>query len=177
MSHAISGMLVIAALLASTMIIYSTVLEMGTSQGVTLGEAAELQRERLSSLISIASAVPQDSGGGTDVTVQTDNTGGVSLGKFSDMDVVVQYTTQAGDPVLSWLAYVEGTPGSYQWSLCSGDPLVCGISPDISHPNMWDPDERVTLTLRLEPKMKASSSGTVIVGMPSGVTDSTSFAN
>ena len=177
MSHAISGMLVMAALLMSTIIIFSTVLETGTSQGMILGEAAELQQGQLHSLISIASAVPQDSGGGTDVTVQTDNTGGMSVGKFSQMDVVVQYTTQTGDPVSTRLPYVTGTPGIYEWSLCSGDPLVCSITPDIFNPNMWDPDERATLTLRLEPKMETNSTGTVIVGMPSGVTDSTNFTN
>ena len=177
MSQAISGILVVSVLLLSSLVIFSGVLDTGISQGTAIGDAADLQLEQLGSLASIASATAQDNGGGTDVTVEVDNKGSISVGKFSQMDVLAKYTTQSNNPVITRLTYVTGTPGIYQWSLCSGDPLVCSISPDVLNPNMWDPDERATITLRLEPKVKTGSSGTVVVVMPAGVSDSTTFTN
>ena len=175
MSIAIPGILVIATLLLAWVIISASVLDTGTTQAVSLSQTSGLRAERLGTLISITSANPVTTGGGTNVTVVVKNTGAVSVSKFPDMDVLVRYTLETGDLATKRLSYVTGTAGTDEWSLCSGGPMVCSISPDAFNPNIWDPDETATLSMRVVPEMKSGTSGTVVVVVPGGISDSTTF--
>ena len=177
MSVVIAGVLIIGTFLLVAWTISATVLDTGTTQATALRQASELRADRLGTLISITSVTSLDSGDGTNLTVVVKNTGAVSVSKFTDMDVLVQYTTPPGDLAIKRLSYVTGTSGNDEWSLCSGDPLVCSISPDVFNPNIWDPDEAATISLRVVPLVKVGTSGTVVVVVPEGVSDSTTFAN
>jgi len=174
-SIVLPGILVIGILLLATVQIFDTVLKTGADQGTSLREAsAELSR-RLRTAVSITSLSESQNAAGSDVTVVLKNSGAFSISQFSRMDVLVRYTTDPGALAIKRLSYVTGTPPANQWSLCSGSPLVCSISPDTYNPNILDSDESATLTLRLEPQVKAATALTVVVVTPNGVYDSSTI--
>ncbi len=158
-------------------ILFSAVLGTTSAQGSSLTEAADMRIGQVTGALSIGSTSAIDSGNGTNITVTGDNTGAMSYGNFSQVDVLTKYTDTTGDQVAKRLAYVckqlcgdPGDPGDNQWT-------ITGINPDSYNPKMWDPDETLTIVLRVAPKVKTGTSGTAAVGAPGGVSDSAYFKN
>ena len=177
MSIAISGTFVMVVFLLVSMLTYEAILGTTATQGTSLQEASEARLAQVGATISIASTSAADSGDGTNVTVLIDNSGAISYGQIADMDVLTKYTNSTGDLEIKRLDYVckqlcgdSTDPAANQWTVSS-------ISPDSYNPKMWDPDERATVFLRLSPLVKASTSGTVVVAVPGGVSDSAYFTN
>ena len=80
------------------------------------------------------------------MTLLVDNIGSQSVQSFDDMDVIVQYSDNNDATVLKYLTYNNGGAGENQWT----NP-VTGITPDTFNPRMWDPDETMTIDLRVLP--------------------------
>ena len=177
MSIVISGLLIMATFLSVMAVVFTTILDVSNSQAITLDLVSEARAAQLRTAISIISAAPIDTGGSTEITVVANNTGAVSVTKFSDMDVFIRYTTTTGDLAVKRLIYVVGTPGGLEWSLCDGSPVRCTISPDVYNPNFWDSDEQATITMNVTPVIKNNTSATVVVVVPGGASDSTTFTN
>ena len=176
MSMAVSGVLVLGVFLLSALTLIGTLVDVGNAQGVSLHESSDTLGARLATLISITGISTSDGGSWTEVTVTVDNPGSTPVTSFSDMDVLIRYTTSTGDLTVGRLKYATGTPSDNEWSVCSGNPVTCAISPDAHNPNIWDPDEEATLSLRLAPEVQAGTTGTVVVVTPVGVSDLANFA-
>ena len=177
MSTVISGTLVIVVFLLVASLTFGAVLGTTSTQGASLRDASESRVSQVAAAISISSTLAADSSGGTHITVTVANTGTISYGDFSNMDVITKYLNSTGDQEVKRLVYVckdlcgaPGNPGDNQWT-------ISGISPDSYNPKMWDPDESATMLLRVVPVVKAGSSGTVVVVVPGGVSDATYFSN
>ena len=177
MSITISGAIVMAVFLLVALLILGAVLATTTTQGTSLREASDERLTQLAAGLSITSTSAADSGDGTNVTVTGDNTGAISYGNFTEMDVLTRYTNTTGDQEVRRLLYVcrqlcgdSGSPGDNEWTISS-------ISPDSYNPKMWDSDEMSTIVLRVAPPVKSGTSGTVVVVGQGGVSDTAYFNN
>ncbi len=177
MSIVIAGAFVIATFLVVALLTFGTVLGTSTNQGASLQEASDRQAGQVAGVIAITSTSAANSGEGTNITVTGDNTGAMSYGSFSAMDVLAKYTNSTGDQEIKRLAYVckqlcgnPGNPGDNEWTIFS-------INPDSYNPKMWDPNENATISLRVVPSVKTGTSGTVAVVVPDGISDSAYFNN
>lgn len=166
MSIVIPGGLIIATLLLTSVLLFGTSLNARAIQAQAFKEFADVNTERLGSAIDITSATASNLNNGTDVTVVVKNIGSGSIAIFDQMDVIMHYTTPPNVLVGTRLAYTTANPpGDNLWT-------KTGISPDSLNPGMWDPNETLTISLRVVPKIKDGTTGTLVIATPKGVTDS-----
>ena len=177
MSIAISGTLVMVVFLVVALLMFGTFLDTTSTQGASLNEASDLRASQVTGTVSITSTVAVDSGDGTNVTMTADNTGAISYGDFSQVDLLAKYTNSTGDQEVRRLNVVckqlcgDATdPDDNQWAITI-------ISPDGYNPKMWDPDETINVSIRLAPPVKSGDSGTLVLVVPGGVKDSAYFTN
>ena len=174
MSSLISGFLIITTFLVSSVLIFGTFLTTTVTQSQSLKELAQYTKERSGSEITITSATVTNpaTGSGTELTLEVDNTGSQSAVRFNQMDVIIEYTDSADNPVLSYLNYNSSGAGDNQWT-----SSITGSTPDSFNPNLWDPDETFALTLRVTPELKAGTSALVVISTPQGSGDQTTINN
>jgi len=172
MSALIAGVLIIATFLMASVLMFGTFLTSSSTQAQSLKDLGQLNSERAGSAISITSATVTSTGSGTNMTVLVDNTGSQSVGNFAQMDVIVQYTDSDDVQVGKYLTYLALGLGDNQWT----NP-VTGITPDTFNPRMWDPDETLTINLRVVPAIKAGTSALVVINTPWATGDQTSVSN
>ena len=172
MSALIAGVLIIATFLLASVLMFGTFLTSSSTQAQSLKDLGQINSERVGSAISITSATVTSTGSGTDMTVLVDNTGSQSVGNFAQMDVIVQYTDPDDVQVGKYLTYLASGLDDNQWT----NP-VTGITPDTFNPRMWDPDETLTINLRLVPAVKVGTSALVVVNTPWATGDQTSVSN
>lgn len=175
MGSAVAGAFIIGTFLVVAALSFTDILGTSATQDDSLRQASELRASQVTAGISVSSTSAVASGGGTDVTVLVYDEGSSSYADFSQMDVLVQYTTDTGDWEVKHLEYVcmqlcggSGDPGQDEWTISS-------ISPDTYNPNVWDPDETATLLLRVVPAAQAGTSATVLVVVPEGIYQSAYF--
>lgn len=163
MSSLIPGILIIATFLLAAVIMFSTFLSISTTQSDSLKVMGQINRERAGSLISISSAGITGSSPGvsTDMSLEVDNIGSRSVADFGRMDVIVQYTDSSDNPVFRYVTYNPAGVGDDEWAIPEG-----GISPDTYNPGMWDPDETLTIDLRVTPDVKSGTQAVVTVSTP-----------
>ena len=174
MSSLISGFLIIATFLVSSILIFGTFLTTSVTQSESLKEMAKYTKERSGGEISITSAAVTNpsTGSGTELTLVVDNTGSQSAVRFNQMDVIIEYTDTADNPVRSYLDYSAAGVGDNQWT-----SSITGSTPDTFNPNLWDPDESFALDLRVSPEIKTGTSALVVINTPQGVGDQTTLTN
>ncbi len=174
MSALIAGVLIIATFLLASVLMFGTFLTSSSTQAQSLKDLGQINSERVGSAITITSATVTvtSTGSGTDMTILLDNTGSQSVGNFAQMDVIVQYTDPDDVQVGKYLTYLASSLGDNQWT----NP-VTGITPDTFNPRMWDPDETLTINLRLVPAVKVGTSVLVVVNTPWATGDQTSVSN
>ena len=183
MSIAIAGILVIITLLLAAMLTFGAVLTTTTNQAASLREASGARVDRVTGALSITSTSTGAAVGGTNITVVVGNTGAVSYsgeassGDFSHVDFLTEYTDSTGDKLVKRLTYVckslcnvAGSPGDNEWT-------ITGISPDSYNPDIWDPDETATISSKVAPAIGGSTTATVAVVVPGGVSDTASVSN
>ncbi len=94
---------------------------------------------RLASDLSITSVNAK----GTDVDVVVRNDGSVTFDEFSNMDVVVQYSTGT-ETLTKWLPYTNAAQLNDSWTLLT-------ILDDVTDPGVVNPDESMLMRLCLSP--------------------------
>ena len=97
-----------------------------------------------------------------------DNTGSQSVVRFGEMDVIIKYTDDNNDTVLTRLGYKASEFGNNEWTLS-----VTGVTPDAFNPGFWDSDEMLYIDLKVSPSVKSGTSALVVVGSPWAVSDQT----
>ncbi len=153
---------------------FGSFLTTSSTQAQSIRNLGRLNQQKAGSEISITSGIVTASvtGSRTDMTLLIDNIGSQSVQSFDEMDVIVQYTGSDDATVLKYLAYNAGGAGDNQWT-----NLVTGITPDTFNPRMWDPDETMTIELRVTPAVKQGTSALVVVNTPRAARDQTSVSN
>ena len=174
MSVVISGVLIISSFLLASVLMFGTFLTTSNTQAQSIRNLGRLNQQKASSEISITSGTVTSpvTGSGTDMTLLVDNIGSQSVQSFDEMDVIVQYTNSSDGTVLKYLTYSDGGAGDNQWTY-----PATGITPDTFNPRMWDPDETITLELRVAPSVKQGTSALVVVSTPKAASDRTSVSN
>ena len=171
MSIIAPAIMVIALLLLASGLMFGAFLTASTNQGDSLKDLATVNAAQVGDQLDITSAVVDTPGTG-DLTVTVDNTGSRSTQDFSRMDVILEYTDTSDNAVVKYLDHTTAAPGNNEWTVPGS-----GISPDSFNPNMWDPDEVLTIDILVSPAVKANTAALVAVVTPWGISDTTQVTN
>jgi len=163
----IAGIAVVAMLLATSSVMFTTFLDTSVSGAQSIKSVARAEVQRLGSTISITNAGFINNGT-TDLVVVMKNTGSEPVVNFAEMDVIVEYTDALDKAVLTRLQYKASGIGNNQWTLAS-----TGVTPDSFNPQIWDADENMFIELKVSPAVKSAASTLIVVGTPWAGTDQT----
>ena len=137
-------------------------LALGSFNGVDAMVNAMKQEESQASSIrqtSISTVSSTTYSAGAMADLYLENTGQESLYNYSKWDIIVRY--ESGDS--QWLPYGSSTPG---WSVKS---IEIDGRAEVFNPNIWDPEETLILTLRLQPAVTDNSTNVATVATSNGV--------
>ena len=171
MSIIAPGIMVITIFLLASALMFGTFLTASATQGDSLKDLATVNTAQAGDQLDITSAVV-DSPDTGDLTVTVDNTGSSSTPDFSRMDVILEYTDTSNNAVVTYLDHSTSAPGNNEWTIPGS-----GISPDTFNPNMWDPDEVITIDILVSPAVKSSTAALVAVVTPWGISDTSQVTN
>ena len=170
MGIVIAGLMVITMLLVASGLMFSTFLDISVSGAQSLKNLTQANVSRVGSALEINGGSFY-AGGNTDLTLNLDNTGSQSVVRFGDMDVIIKYTNDDNDTVLTRLGYKATGFGNNEWTLST-----TGVIPDTFNPGFWDSDEKLYIDLKVSPAVKSGTSALVVVGSPWAVSDQTIVA-
>ena len=160
MSDGVSNTVVLALFLLVTTLSFYYLLDTWGAQNAVTEESVDRQLARLSTSISIQST--DDAGSDCKTfSTQIENNGDTLVADYTEMDVLVQYTNTSNTWIVSRLAYPT------DWAIA--------LSPDDRDPKIWNPDETAAITFTLGSALKGDILGTVLVGTPQGILDSSYF--
>ena len=157
--NAIAGTFIFVCFFLLVWLMFGGLLDTTTGQTNSIKESAELQEERLSTLVSIT---PTSTSACDYIATVHNRSDGVSFDDFSQIDVFARYTDTTGDITTNHLAYPS------EWSVVS-------ISGDNTNPDIWDPDETAIISFALQPQAQVGTKGTIALSVPGGVSDSAYF--
>ena len=153
---------------------FGTFLATSDMQARSLKDLAKLNNDKVGSVISISSGSVTNTvtGASTDMRLLVKNSGSKLVADLSEIDVIVEYTDDSDNTVLKYLAYNSAAAGDNEWT-----KPVSGISPDTFNPNIWDPDETLTIDLKVVSSVKWGTPALVVVATPRAASDQISITN
>ena len=164
MESSIPAVIVSAILMVCAMVLartgYHSFDEMGQIWKEMEARSAEQVHTRLT-ITNVTSSSPY-----VDVDVQND--GSTALADYDHMDVLVQYTTGGGAPILAWIPYTSGPPAKNTWT-------IQGITNDAFEPGILNPTETLRMRIWLDPSAGAGTTNRLVIATDLGVTVSTTF--
>ena len=168
MGISIAGLLILGVFLTAVLLLGRSATISSTVVATSAKDAIDRSGERARTMFRIENTTV--SGAGADLTVQVENIGAMSISDFPHMDLIVKYThpVTGSPPVIGFLPYTEGGLGNNQWTVNS-------ITPDGFEPGVWNPGESMTLGVKLDPPQKTSTTGTLAVASPNGVSATAYF--
>ncbi len=171
MSVIAPGIMVITVFLLASALMFGTFLTASATQGDSLKDLATVNIAQAGDQLDITNAVVDNPDTG-DLTVTVNNTGSRSTPDFSRMDVILEYIDDSSNSVVTYLVYSTSAPGNNEWTVPGS-----GIAPDSFNPNMWDPDEVLTIDILVSPVVKSNTAATVAVVTPWGISDTSPVTN
>ncbi|PKB78830.1 MAG: hypothetical protein BZY88_16445 [SAR202 cluster bacterium Io17-Chloro-G9] len=171
MSIIAPGIMVITVFLLASALMFGTFLTASATQGDSLKDLASVNTAQAGDHLNIISA-SVDSPDSGDLTVTVDNTGSRSTPDFSRLDVILEYTDTSDNAVVTYVDHSTSAPGNNQWTIPAS-----GIAPDSFNPNMWDPDEVITIDILVSPAVKSNTAALVAVVTTWGISDTSSVTN
>lgn len=168
MAASLAGLLIITVLFTAALIIFRTNLFTNAQIGDAIKEISNVTGERARTAIKLTTTTGDQSGGCDTTRFKVENTGATSISNFSDMDVIVQFTT--GNNQVQKLNYVTGdTPST------TGDWARI-LSPQDFEAGIFNPGEIMVITAILSITQAVSTGeGAVTVGTPNGITATRTF--
>jgi archaellum component FlaF (FlaF/FlaG flagellin family) len=163
----------IPALIIATMLLVSTVV-LGHSGYSSYGELGDTwkametragQQARTQLTITGVTHSPPNS---PYVDVQLRNDGSTRLAELERTDVVVEYTSDTGAPVLAWIPYTDGPLAPNTWTVQS-------IVNDAFEPGILNPSETLEMRIQLDPIVGNNTTNRLLISSDLGVTVSTTF--
>ena len=163
MGASIAGLLVLAVFFTAILVMFRTTLLSDVLLSDANREATNLSGERARTTFDITTTTGD---GSCTITVTGDNTGTTSVVDFALMDVIVQYTSGSNFPEQLTFTTASAPASTGEWAevAISGNFL----------PNILNPGETLTIQAMLT-LQTSDSTGTVTVGTPNGVTDTSTF--
>ena len=169
MSETIPTVVVFTIFFVLAVITFSALLEVWADQTEGLEALNRRQEERLNTAITINSAGPTATDLDCDhFTASVLNSGETPIIDLSKSDLLVEYTDSTDAKVASLLTHVTSAVTGNRWT-------TTAFTEDTRDPNSWDPQETGTFNFSIDPAMKSSETGPVLIGSPTGVTDSEYF--
>jgi hypothetical protein len=164
METSIPAVIVSAILMVSAMVLarsgYRSVDEMGQIWKEMEARSSEQVHTRLT-ITNVTSSTPY-----VDVDLRDDDS--AALANYDRMDVLVEYTTGGGAPVLAWIPYTNGAPAPNTW-------IVQGIINDAFEPGILNPGETLRMRIWLDPPAGVGTTNRLVIATDLGVTISTPF--
>jgi archaellum component FlaF (FlaF/FlaG flagellin family) len=164
METSIPALVIAAMLLVSTVVLgrssYSSFDELGSSWKQMEARAGE-QARTLLAITNVSHSSPN-------VDVEVQNNGSTKISDFEHMDVVVEYTTGAGAPVIAWIPYTDGSLGANTWTVQS-------ITNDAFEPGIFNPSETLQIRIQLDPPVGSGTTNRLLITTDLGVIVSTPF--
>jgi len=164
MESSIPAVIVSAILMVSAMVLarsgYRSVDQMGQIWKEMEARSSEQVHTRLT-ITSVISSVPY-----VDVDIRDDDS--TALANYDRMDLLVQYTTGGGAPVVAWIPYASGPLAKNTWT-------VQGIVNDAFEPGILNPGETLRIRIWLDPPAGVGTTNRLVIATDLGVTISASF--
>jgi hypothetical protein len=164
METSIPAVIVSAILMVSAMVLarsgYQSVDEMGQIWKEMEARSSEQVHTRLT-ITNVTSSSPH-------VDVDLQNDGSTTLADYDRMDVLVQYATGGGAPVLAWIPYTSGPLAKNTW-------IVQDITNDAFEPGILNPGETLRMRIWLDPPAGVGTTNRLVIATDLGVTVSTTF--
>jgi archaellum component FlaF (FlaF/FlaG flagellin family) len=164
METSIPAVIVSAILMVSAVVLarsgYRSVDQMGQIWKEMEARSAEQVHTQLT-ITNVTSSTPY-----VDVEVRDDDS--TALADYDCMDVIVQYTTGSGAPVLAWIPYTSGSLAENTWN-------VQGITNDAFEPGILNPGETLKMRIWLDPPAGGGTTNRLVIATDLGVTVSTTF--
>jgi archaellum component FlaF (FlaF/FlaG flagellin family) len=164
METSIPAAVIAAILMVSAMVLarsgYRSVDEMGQLWKEMEARSAEQVHTQLT-ITSVTSSSPY-------VDADLRNDGSTTLADYDRMDVLVQYTTGGGAPVLAWIPYTSDPLAENTWT-------VQDITNDAFEPGILNPGETLTMRIWLDPAAGVGTTDRLVIATDLGVTVSTMF--
>lgn len=164
----IAAIVAVAAILIAANVVITGGLYMTNTLTSSMKEVQDAKNEQLKTEIEISNITAN----GTRIDVTLRNTGHERIREYSQMDLIVHYHSVNGGYVrIVWLPYTNGTPGGDEWT-------VTGISPDLINPDIFDPDEEMTIRIEVDDSdpMKYEYINWLQITTPNGVSTSKYFS-
>ena len=166
----IAAIVAVAAILIAANVAITGGLYMADTLTSSMKEVQDTKNEQLKTEIEIGNITAD----GSTIDVTLANTGHEGIREFSQMDVILHYYTPADEGTLKivWIAYTEETtPGDNEWT-------ITGISPDKINPGIFDPDEEMTIRIKVSgfPVKVNSVNNWLQITTPNGVSTSKYFS-
>ena len=164
----IAAIVAVAAILIAANVVITGGLYMTNTLTSSMKEVQDTKNEQLKTEIEISNITAN----GTRIDVTLCNTGHERIREYSQMDLIVHYHSVNGGYVrIVWLPYTNGTPGGDEWT-------VTGISPDLINPDIFDPDEEMTIRIEVDDSdpMKYEYINWLQITTPNGVGTSKYFS-
>jgi archaellum component FlaF (FlaF/FlaG flagellin family) len=102
------------------------------------------------------------------VDVDLLNAGSTTLASYDHMDVLVQYTTGGGAPVVAWVPFTSGAPAQNTWA-------IQGITNDAFEPGILNSGETLRMRIWLNPPAGVGTTNRLVIATDLGITASTTF--
>lgn len=171
MSVIVPGIMVITVFLLASALMFGTFLTASATQGDSLKDLATVNAAQAGDQLNITSAAVDTADTG-DLTVTVNNTGSQTTARFTEMDVILEYTDVDDKAVVIHLDYSTAAPGNNEWTVPAS-----GIDPDSFNPKFWDPDEVMTIDILVSPAVKSNTAALVAVATPWGASDTSAVTN
>jgi len=165
METSIPAAVIAAILMVSAMVLarsgYRSVDEMGQIWKEMEARSSEQVHTRLT-ITNVTSSSPY-------VDADLQNDGSTALADYAQMDVLVQYTTGGGAPVLAWIPYTNSALAPNTWT-------IQDITNDAFEPGILNPGETLRMRIWLDPPAGVGTTNRLLIATDLGVTVSTTFA-
>jgi flagellar protein FlaF len=163
----IAAIVAVAAILIAANVAITGGLYMTNTLTSSMKEVQDAKNEQLKTEIEISNITANK----TRIDVTLRNTGHERIREYSQMDLIVHYHSVNGDMRVVWLPYTNGTPDDDEWA-------VTGISPDLINPDIFDPDEEMTIRIEVDDSdpMKYEYINWLQITTPNGVGTSKYFS-
>jgi hypothetical protein len=106
------------------------------------------------------------------------NIGQTKLTNMEKWDVIVHSNDASVQSHVTWLPYVDSSPGDNEWTLegiyIDSDPM--NQVPEYFEPGILNPEEEMVLECRLDPPVGEGTMNLVSISTPNGITVSKSFS-
>lgn len=173
METAIVSVMCIALIVVGGMTMSQGFLSSADSAMVGVEELTVRDGEIMRTELALLTTDVNDAGRTLEVSLR--NSGQVKLASFSKWDVIVEYYGHDGGYYITWLPYVDGTPGSNQWTVEGIYLSSENLTAEVFEPGILSPGEEMVIKVELDPRVRNRTAGEVVISTPSGVSASTHF--